>query len=70
MTIADEPDKSRHGDDGELRAVRANDRAATERFVRAHAGWMLAVAQRIVKDTDHAEDVVQNAFASVFKKSE
>lgn len=67
MTIADEPDESRCRDDGELRAVRANDRAATERFVRAHAGWMLAVAQRIVKDMGHAEDVVQNAFASIFK---
>lgn len=67
MTIADEPDEGRHEDDGALRAVRANDRAATERFVRVHTGWMLAVAQRIVKDTGHAEDVVQNAFASVFK---
>jgi RNA polymerase sigma-70 factor (ECF subfamily) len=43
------------------------DRATTERFVRCNLGWMLAVAKRIVVDTAIAEDVVQEAFSSVFE---
>ncbi|MDA4846461.1 sigma-70 family RNA polymerase sigma factor [Hoeflea poritis] len=54
-------------DEGEAIAAVANaDPAAAERFVRKHAGWMLAVAMRIVRDAHHAEDAVQNAFAKVF----
>lgn len=43
------------------------DRATTEQFVRTNVGWMLAVANRIVADRSVAEDVVQDAFANVFK---
>ncbi|WP_337660203.1 sigma-70 family RNA polymerase sigma factor [Anderseniella sp. Alg231-50] len=46
------------------------DRAATEAFVRANLGWMLALARRIVKDSAIAEDVVQDAFSNVFKNLE
>ncbi|WP_419910189.1 sigma-70 family RNA polymerase sigma factor [Hoeflea sp.] len=60
-------DRSSEPDDAEAIAAIANaDPAATERFVRSHAGWMLAVATRIVRDAHHAEDAVQNAFAKVF----
>jgi len=45
----------------------AGDRAATERFVRTHAGWMLALAQRYVKDPALAEDCVQEAFLLAFR---
>lgn len=44
--------------------MRAGDRAATELFVRSHAGWMLRLSQRILKDGDAAQD----AFAAFFSK--
>jgi RNA polymerase sigma-70 factor (ECF subfamily) len=50
-----------------LQHLRAGDRPATERFVRAHAGWMLALAQRYVKDAGLAEDCVQEAFLQAFR---
>ena len=50
-----------------LQQLRAGDRPATERFVRAHAGWMLALAQRYVKDAALAEDCVQEAFLQAFR---
>lgn len=46
------------------------DKVATEEFVRANLGWMLAVAKRIVRDAAIAEDVVQEAFSSVFTNLE
>ncbi|MEM7634737.1 MAG: sigma-70 family RNA polymerase sigma factor [Pseudomonadota bacterium] len=51
-------------------AMIRQDKAATEQFVRANLGWMLAVAKRIVKDSASAEDVVQDAFSNVFKNLE
>lgn len=48
--------------------LKAGHAAATERFVREHIGWMLAVANRILRDSHHAEDAVQNAFAKIFDK--
>ena len=47
--------------------LRSGDRPATERFVREHAGWMLALAQRYVKDAGLAEDCVQEAFLQAFR---
>ncbi|MDP6342588.1 MAG: sigma-70 family RNA polymerase sigma factor [Alphaproteobacteria bacterium] len=61
---------NRSRDDDDLAALRTGDRVATERFVREHAAWMLAVARRILRDHGHAEDAVQNAFAAVFKNLE
>ena len=60
-------DEGGSGGDAALDAVRNGDRAATERLVRDHAPWMLAVARRILRDNEQAEDAVQNAFASIFK---
>ncbi len=47
--------------------LRSGDRPTTERFVREHAGWMLALAQRYVKDAGLAEDCVQEAFLQAFR---
>jgi RNA polymerase sigma-70 factor, ECF subfamily len=47
--------------------LRSGDGPATERFVREHAGWMLALAQRYVRDASHAEDCVQEAFLQAFR---
>lgn len=57
-----------HPDTGKtLHPLIGRDRATTEKFVRSNLGWMLAVAKRIVVDTAIAEDVVQEAFSSVFE---
>ncbi|MCP4319120.1 MAG: sigma-70 family RNA polymerase sigma factor [Hyphomicrobiales bacterium] len=53
-------------DDDAITGLKARNAILTERFVRQHMGWMLAVATRIVRDAHHAEDAVQNAFAKVF----
>lgn len=53
-----------------LAPLAGRDKAATEQFVRANLGWMLAVARRIVVDGSIAEDVVQDAFSNVFRHLE
>ena len=53
-----------------LAPLAGRDKAATEQFVRANLGWMLAVARRIVVDGSIAEDVVQDAFSNVFRNLE
>lgn len=53
---------------GDLHALRNGDRAATERLVRKHSGWMLALARRMVREDALAEDIVQNAFFNIFRK--
>jgi RNA polymerase sigma-70 factor (ECF subfamily) len=50
-----------------VQQLRSGDRPSTERFVREHAGWMLALAQRYVKDATLAEDCVQEAFLQAFR---
>ena len=50
-----------------LLQLRSGDQPATERFVREHAGWMLALAQRHVRDASLAEDCVQEAFLQAFR---
>lgn len=47
---------------------RRSNRKTDTALVRENAGWMLAVARRILNDGPHAEDAVQNAFSSVFLK--
>jgi RNA polymerase sigma-70 factor (ECF subfamily) len=55
-------------DDAELiRALRAGDDAAFEALVRTHSGAMLAVARRLLRDEDEANDALQEAFISVFR---
>ncbi len=52
---------------GELAALRSGAAAETERFVRSHAGWMLALSRRILREHALAEDATQNAFVNIFK---
>jgi RNA polymerase sigma-70 factor (ECF subfamily) len=49
-------------------ALRRGDNVATETFVRANSGWMLAAATRILRNRAAAEDAVQSAFANIFAK--
>ncbi len=67
MSGADERRIDPPGPAGELETLRRGDQAATERFVRQHAGWMLALARRMVRNSAEAEDAVQNAFTNIFK---
>lgn len=54
-------------DDGLLEALKAGDGDAFEQLVRTHAGRMLAVARRMLRDPQDAEDVVQESFAAAFR---
>lgn len=51
-----------------IEQLRSGCNRAAERFVRDHAGWMLSVARRYLKDEALAEDCVQEAFINVFRK--
>jgi RNA polymerase sigma-70 factor, ECF subfamily len=47
--------------------LEAGDAAAYETLVRQHAGAMLAVARRILRNEDDARDAVQDAFTSAWR---
>ncbi len=47
--------------------LQAGDEAAFETLVREHAGRLLPVAKRLLKNDDDASDAVQDAFLSAFK---
>lgn len=53
--------------DAIVRQLCSGDRMATERFVREHTGWILALAKRYLKDQALAEDCVQEAFLQAFR---
>ncbi len=42
--------------------------SSAEQLVREHGGWMLAVANRLLRDQSAAEDCVQEAFLNTFRK--
>lgn len=48
-------------------ALRAGNEEAYEQLVRAHGGRMLAVARRLLGDSEDAPDAVQEAFVSAFR---
>lgn len=50
-----------------LEALKAGNEYAFEQLVRTHAGRMLAVARRMLRDPQDAEDVVQESFAAAFR---
>ncbi len=55
-------------DDGPLvEALREGSEAAYEALVRRHGGRMLAVARRLLGDSEDAPDAVQEAFISAFR---
>ncbi|MFQ5788854.1 MAG: sigma-70 family RNA polymerase sigma factor [Acidobacteriota bacterium] len=47
--------------------LKAGDEAAFERLVRTHAGRLLAVARRFLRNEEDARDAVQEAFLSAFR---
>ncbi len=51
-----------------IAGLKAGDNEAAGQLVRNHAGWMLAVARRVLNDHGLAEDCVQEAFINVFRK--
>lgn len=50
-----------------LEGLRAGDGKAYEQLVRTHTPRMLAVARRLLRSADDAEDAVQEAFLSAFR---
>lgn len=48
-------------------ALQAGEDAAFEKLVRTHSGRLLAVARRMLKNEDDAQDAIQEAFVSVFR---
>jgi RNA polymerase sigma-70 factor (ECF subfamily) len=53
-----------------LERLRAGDAAASETLVRVNIGYLLKVAQPIVRDRALAEDCVQEAFINAFRNIE
>jgi RNA polymerase sigma-70 factor (ECF subfamily) len=55
-------------DEGELLSgLRVGDERAYETLVRAYGGRLLAVARRILRSEDDAQDAVQEAFLNAFR---
>jgi len=50
-----------------LERLRRGEEAAYEELVRTHAGRMLSVAKRMLRNEDDAADAVQEAFLSAFR---
>jgi len=58
------------GDDsGLLLRIAAGDRKAFARLFELHAGRLLAIAQRIVRRSDLAEEVVQDTFIAIWRRA-
>lgn len=51
-------------------AVAAGDRAAFERLYRATSSKLFGVCLRVLPDRDEAEDVLQEVYATVWRKAE
>lgn len=49
--------------------IAGGDRSALEKLFRLEAGRLLAVARRIVRRSDLAEEVVQEAFVAIWQKA-
>jgi RNA polymerase sigma-70 factor, ECF subfamily len=62
-TIGDPLERERHL----LDRLRAGDQAAYEELVLAETGHLLAVARRILRNEQDAQDAVQQAFLSAFR---
>src|SRR5262245_54282919 len=60
-------DAAKGGELALVRQLRSGEKPVTERFVRDHAAWMLALAQRYLRDASLAEDCVQEAFLQAFR---
>lgn len=54
-------------DDALTRNSDAAGQLDAEALVRDHIGWMLTLAENILRDRGLAEDAVQNAFVAVFR---
>jgi RNA polymerase sigma-70 factor (ECF subfamily) len=50
-----------------VESLRAQDPEASERMVRLHIGMMRAVALRLLRDLDEADEAVQEAFINAFR---
>jgi RNA polymerase sigma-70 factor (ECF subfamily) len=52
-----------------LEAVARGDRGALRSLYERESRWLLAAAHRILRDRDHAHDVLQDAFLQIWQKA-
>jgi RNA polymerase sigma-70 factor (ECF subfamily) len=52
-----------------VEACARGDGAALHALYQRESRWLLAVAQRILRDRDHAHDVLQDAFLQIWQKA-
>jgi RNA polymerase sigma-70 factor (ECF subfamily) len=62
--MPDKPATRRHS---ESKRAANQDEAAAEQLVRDNIGWMLALAERMLRDRGLAEDAVQEAFVNALR---
>lgn len=67
MTIPRKDDAALQNEAELLERLRAGEEAAYEEMVRAHGGRLLAVARRMLRSEDDAQDTLQDAFLSAFR---
>jgi RNA polymerase sigma-70 factor (ECF subfamily) len=56
-----------YGESALVASLRAGDGAAFESLVRTHAGRMMRLARRLLRNDHDAQDAVQDAFVSAFR---
>ncbi len=61
------PDKPSRPQSTPSAPIRSQDDVEAEELVRANIGWMLALAERLLRDRGLAEDAVQEAFVAAFR---
>ena len=62
-----EPARTEADDPAFVEALRNGDATAFELLVREHAGRLLAVARRLLRSEDDAQDALQDAFLSAYR---
>jgi RNA polymerase sigma-70 factor, ECF subfamily len=58
------------GDDDLVRAARNGDEGAFTRLLERHRAWVCRLMYTIVRDSDQAEDLTQDAFCRVYRHLE
>ena len=67
MSSAPAPGAREPDDRALLAALQSGEPSAFERLVRTHGGRMLAVARRILKSEEDAQDALQDGFLSAYR---
>lgn len=66
--VGSRPVPSEWDDQSLVELFRRGDRVAFEILVRRHRAFVVGIAQRMVKDSEAAQDLAQNTFLNVFER--